>query len=388
MNASPLNIGIVGAGPVGLALACAVARGLPQAQLQLFDAQAIDGRPRPDGRSLALSLGSIQWLRRLDCWPEAQAEPMHEVSVSQLNPGHAELRLRASELGVQQLGAVLPYASLLAAQQQAWLQLSAAAPRRLLTRDGQAVRALKPLSDGGVELDAGIVERFDLVALAEGGVFAEQSAKPWRRDYAQTAWVGNVWLEDAWPRGLAVERFTRDGPLAVLPLPAESGRRRAALVWCTASDEPAEALTLTRLRALLPRGAQAIAGFESGLKAFPLGLNAEPQPLAGRVLRIGNAAQTLHPVAGQGLNLGLRDAYTLVQALRELPDDTEAALRQVEWARAPDRWSMIATTDFLARSFTWRAPGVAAARGLALAALQAATPLKRLLARQMMYGRR
>jgi 2-octaprenyl-6-methoxyphenol hydroxylase len=104
-------------------------------------------------------------------------------------------------------------------------------------------------------------------------------------------------------------------------------------------------------------------------------------------VRIGNAAQTLHPVAGQGLNLGLRDAWSLVEALRGQPD-IDAALRKVEWQRAPDRWSMIAATDFLARSFAWRWPGLPAARGLGLAALQALPPLKRAVARQMMFGRR
>jgi len=104
-------------------------------------------------------------------------------------------------------------------------------------------------------------------------------------------------------------------------------------------------------------------------------------------VRIGNAAQTLHPVAGQGLNLGLRDAFELVQVLRWEPD-LARALRRVEWARAADRWSMIAATDFLARSFTWKAPGLALARGLALAALQAAGPLKSQLARRMMFGLR
>jgi 2-octaprenyl-6-methoxyphenol hydroxylase len=106
-------------------------------------------------------------------------------------------------------------------------------------------------------------------------------------------------------------------------------------------------------------------------------------------VRIGNAAQTLHPVAGQGLNLGLRDAAELVHALRRCtPDGLPALLRRLEWARGPDRWSMIVATDFLARSFTWRWPGLPAARGLGLAVLQALPPLKSALARQMMFGRR
>ena len=125
----------------------------------------------------------------------------------------------------------------------------------------------------------------------------------------------------------------------------------------------------------------------SPLKDFALGLNAERTLVDGRSVRIGNAAQTLHPVAGQGLNLGLRDAFELVQVLRH-GVDIDAALKRVEWTRAADRWGMIAATDFLARSFTWQLPGLAAARGLGLAALQAAGPLKSLLARQMMFGSR
>jgi len=123
----------------------------------------------------------------------------------------------------------------------------------------------------------------------------------------------------------------------------------------------------------------------SPLKSFALGLNAERSLVQGRTVRIGNAAQTLHPVAGQGLNLGLRDAYALVDALQR-GGNVDTALARVAWARAPDRWSLIAATDFLARSFTWRVPGAAALRGLGLAALQAVPPAKAALARQMMFG--
>ena len=125
----------------------------------------------------------------------------------------------------------------------------------------------------------------------------------------------------------------------------------------------------------------------SPLKSFALGLNAQRTLTDGRTVRIGNAAQTMHPVAGQGLNLGLRDAFELVRSLSRSAD-VDAVLRRLEWQRAPDRWAMIAATDFLARSFTWKLPGAGAARGLGLAALQALGPVKSLLARQMMYGSR
>jgi 2-octaprenyl-6-methoxyphenol hydroxylase len=125
----------------------------------------------------------------------------------------------------------------------------------------------------------------------------------------------------------------------------------------------------------------------SPLKRFELGLIAERTLTQGRTVRIGNAAQTLHPVAGQGLNLGLRDAFDLVQGLSR-SSDVDSVLRKLEWQRGPDRWAMIAATDFLARSFTWKLPGAGAARGLGLAALQALRPIKSALARQMMYGSR
>ena len=157
-----------------------------------------------------------------------------------------------------------------------------------------------------------------------------------------------------------------------------------------AEDDPVAALDeaqrLTVLRHRLPAAAGELLAL-SPLKCFALGLNAERTLVDGRCVRIGNAAQTLHPVAGQGLNLGLRDAYVLVDALHRA-SDPDQALRRVEWARAPDRWATIASTDFLARSFTWQAPGLATLRGLGLAALQALPPLKSALARQMMFGRR
>jgi 2-octaprenyl-6-methoxyphenol hydroxylase len=389
---SSWRIAVVGAGPVGLALALHAARTLPQAQISLFDTRPLERDVGADPRTLALALGSVQWLQRLDVWPAHAAAPISSVHVSQTPPppGGAAVRISAAEQGVPMLGAVLSYGQLVAPMQAAWLAATAAEPARLATRFGTAVKAIKPLADG-VEIDAGIAEPFDLAVVAEGGVFADQVRKAMAHDYAQTAWVGNCTLEGG-TAGMAFERFTRQGPAALLPLPAgPEGERRASLVWCVNShDDPVRDLTSAQRLAVLNTVFPAEAGrllTLSPLKEFALGLNAERSLVSGRTVRIGNAAQTLHPVAGQGLNLGLRDAHELVAALR-FADDLDTALRRVEWARAPDRWSMIAATDFLARSFTWQAPGLATLRGLALTALQQAGPLKKLLARQMMYGRR
>ena len=434
MNDSPLNIAVIGAGPVGLALALHAARTLPDANVTLFDARPADKDVAGDPRTLALSLGSVQILERLGAWRAELAQPILEVHVSQQPPsalpflpdfisarlGEPELRIRAIDEAVPMLGAVLSYGAIVAPLQQVWMAAEAAEPKRLHSRFGAPVAALKNLRDGdaagarnfgistgsgsgsgsstGVEVDAGIAERFDLAVVAEGGVFADPAGKalglkdrsPITHDYQQTAWVGKVTFatsEIGRANGVAFERFTRHGPAALLPLKDGS----AGLVWCvTSADDPvAELDDAQRVTVLNSIFHAAVGRIESitPLKRFPLGLNAERTLTDGRSVRIGNAAQTLHPVAGQGLNLGLRDAFELVQALARNPD-VNAVLRQLEWQRGPDRWAMIAATDFLARSFTWKLPGAGAARGLGIAALQALAPVKSALAKQMMYGRR
>jgi len=396
---APLQIAVVGAGPVGLSLALQAARTLPDAAITVFDARPADKDVSGDPRTLALSLGSVQLLERLGAWRAELAQPILEVHVSQQPPsmlpllgdvfGEPCLRIRAIDEAVPLLGAVLSYGSITAKLQQVWMAAEAAEPRRLRGRFGQQVAALKNVI-GGVEVDAGIAERFDLAIVAEGGVFSEQARKAVTHDYGQTAWVGTVQFDAATgerPNGVAFERFTRHGPVALLPL--KSGG--AGLVWCVPSDDdPVRELTdaqrVVVLNSIFHPDVGRIVSI-SALKQFPLGLNAERTLTDGRTVRIGNAAQTLHPVAGQGLNLGLRDAFELVQSLARNPD-VDAVLRRLEWQRGPDRWAMIAATDFLARSFTWKLPGAGAARGLGLAALQVLSPLKSALARQMMFGSR
>ena len=396
---SGLNLAVIGAGPVGLALALKAAQSLPTARVTLFDARPLDKDVSGDPRTLALSLGSVQMLERLGAWNADAAQAILEVHVSQQPPslggplagliGEPEVRISAFDEAVPLLGAVLSYGAIVAPLQKAWEVAVAADPQRLSSRFGVPVAALKAVDGGvgaGVEVDAGIADRFDLAVVAEGGVFSGQVRKALAHDYRQTAWVGTVVLNSAKP-GVAFERFTRHGPAALLPL--KDGR--AALVWCVNSDDdPVAALNdvqrLSVLNTIFHREVGEITAL-SPLKQFALGLNAERTLTEGRTVRIGNAAQTLHPVAGQGLNLGLRDAFELITALSKSAD-IDALLRRLEWQRGPDRWAMIAATDFLARSFTWKLPGAGTARGLGLAALQALGPVKSFVARQMMFGSR
>jgi 2-octaprenyl-6-methoxyphenol hydroxylase len=355
---NPLRLAVIGAGPVGLALALDAAQRLPEADISVFDARSLERDVSADPRTLALSLGSVQWLQRLKAWPAEGVQPILEVNVSQQPPsappifsalfGEPEVRIAAQDEAVPMLGAVLSYGRIVATLQRAWLAVEAEQPQRLHTRFGTPVGAIKP-ADGGVEIDAGIAERFDLAVIAEGGVFAEQARKAMRRDYHQCAWVGTVGLAPGAPRGVAYERFTRHGPAALLPLPDG----RASLVWCVESeDDPVaeldDAQRLAVLNTIFPAAVTPLVSI-TPLKRFDLGLNAERTLTAGRTVRIGNAAQTLHPVAGQGLNLGLRDGAELVNLLRRGADDIDAALRRLEWQRGPDRCALILTTDFLAQ---------------------------------------
>ncbi len=422
---------VVGAGPVGLALALLVARRCPNWQVSLFDARPLHADTRGDPRTLALSLGSVQLLRQLGAFPDRGTQPIVEVRVSQEAPALAlsstrpEVHIRAQEMGVQELGAVMAYGALVPSLQRAWEAEQAGQPARLHHRFGHPVSGLKVVAQPGaaarVEVDAGVVDSFDLAVVAEGGVFMRGTGRPEvavqgtspqaiRHDYGQTAWVGTVVLDGGTP-GLAVERFSRQGPVALLPLPPETaapdnrlstaashqaGRLRASLVWCVDSaQDPVAGLhdeqRMAVLNAVLPDQAGRIVAI-GPLKSFPLGLQAQWSLVeAGCLVRIGNAAQTLHPVAGQGLNLGLRDAHALVDRLRGAQRRGESlaqALDRVQWHRAADRWSMIAATDFLARSFTWTLPGAATARALGLLAVEHLPGLKPALARQMMFGRR
>ena len=243
----PLRLAVIGAGPVGLALALQAARDLPEVQVTVFDARTLERDISGDPRTLALSLGSVQILQRLGVWEalrEGGVADIREVHVSQQQPAllpswqglaasEPQVHIRARDEGVERLGVVASYGAIVAPLQAAWLAAQAAEPARLTNRFATPVRGTKPVA-GGAEVDADIAETFDLAVVAEGGVFADQPKRQWpqgvSRDYRQTAWVGTVTLEQS-HHGVAYERFTPQGPAALLPLPPTADApHRASLV--------------------------------------------------------------------------------------------------------------------------------------------------------------
>ena len=379
------DLAIVGAGPVGLALAGWLARrsATQHASIALIDARE-PAASANDPRAIAVSHGSRVLLDTL-AWP-GDATPIEHIHVSQR--GHfGRTLIDRDEHDLAALGYVVRYGSIVQALAQAvrgtrvdWLtSTTARAPQQdadgvTLTLDGpQGERTL----------------RARLVINAEGGLFHEQQAETGkhRRDYGQTAIVGTVTVSAPRPN-VAWERFTHEGPLALLPL----GGADYSLVWCCMPDEAARRATLPDAEFLRELGAAfgermgqfvAIAGRAS----FPLGLNAAQTLVNGRIAIVGNAAQTLHPVAGQGLNLGLRDAHTLVDSLSTQGFDA-TALATFNARRALDRRFTIGATDTLARLFTVEAGPLPLLRGAALTALEFVPPLKKAIARQMMFGQR
>ncbi|OJA49203.1 2-polyprenyl-6-methoxyphenol 4-hydroxylase, partial [Burkholderia ubonensis] len=337
-----------------------------------------------DPRAIAVSHGSRVLLDTL-AWP-ADATPIEHIHVSQR--GHfGRTLIDRDEHDVAALGYVVRYGSIVQALAGAvrgtrvdWLtSTSARAPRQdadgvTLTLDGpQGERTL----------------RARIVVNAEGGLFHEQrdDGGKHRRDYGQTALVGTVTVSAPRPN-VAWERFTHEGPLALLPL----GGADFALVWCCEPGEAARRAALPDdafLRELGAAFGERMGRFVAiaGRASFPLGLNAAQTLVDRRTAIVGNAAQTLHPVAGQGLNLGLRDAHTLVDTLSAHGAEP-AALAAFNARRARDRRFTIGATDTLARLFTIEAGPLTLLRGAALTALELVPPLKAAIARQMMFGQR
>ena len=190
---------------------------------------------------------------------------------------------------------------------------------------------------------------------------------------------------------LAYERFTPDGPIALLPK-----GEGYALVWVNAPEQAERIAGLDDgafLAALQQHFGYRQGRFvQAGPRArFPLRLDWRGPGRQARVVRIGNAAQTLHPVAGQGFNLGLRDAFELARLLTDTPDGDpgqSVVLRKFASARRTDALGGIAFTDFLVRSFSTDLAPVRHARGLGLMVLQACPPLKHFVVRRMMFGAR
>lgn len=370
---------IVGAGPVGMTLALALKdSGL---DILLVDARA-RGAARHDPRVLALSHGSRLTLERLGVWAQLRATPIETIHISQQGRLGRSL-LSAADYGLPAMGYVVAAGDLAAALDDAL----AAAGIPIL--DHSSVAGLAAGADDViVSLTGGNPLTARLVACAEGSIDGDDAPELVERDYAQHAVICVATPVEGHAHR-AWERFTPQGPLAVLPCGHD-----CAIVH---TADPAEADALMALDDDVYRARlQAHFGDRLHFAAvgprarYPLKLRYRPNPVGQRTVWLGNAAQTLHPVAGQGYNLALRDVWALAQVLLRADGDPGAAdtLARYADARRLDRQGTIRFTDGLVRLFSNATPPLAHARGAGLFALDLLPPARHFVAKRMMFGAR
>lgn len=342
------EIAIRGAGPVG----CVLALALHQAgkSVVLHDRKNATASFRP----IALSHASRLILERVGAWRALATTPIGTIHVSQQG-AFGRTRLGAADAGVPALGYVLEYRVLLNA---------------LLNRVEEENIPINPGTGAS-----------RLVVHAEG---TAQDAR--EKSYGQEAIVALVAAKPA-ATDTAWERFTPEGPLALLPL---AGRYCA--VWAMAPERAQDLCAATTqeflealARAFGRRAGEFVAVSERG--RMPLALRVRPTLVGAREVYVGNAAQALHPVAGQGLNLGLRDAWGLARALRDATDPgDQRVLARFAATRRLEAMATVRVTDFLAGAFLADSSLISPLRGFGLTALDICLPARRFFTRRMIYG--
>lgn len=380
-NPSPKNqhskIAICGAGPVGQALAIMLhQRGMAASEIVLFDAKTSE-QANQDARSIALSYGSDLILSKINARPQ-KTTAITEIHVSRRRHFGRSF-LTAADYQLPALGYVARYGDIVRPLE------NCLAHAGIITHRPVQVVAI---NDGeqfvDIHLQDGSEHTANFVIQAEGGTFTDQEQRQQHHDYQQTALIAHV-LVDRPIAHRAFERFTDQGPIALLP--QDDGY---SLVWCMRPDCVPALLAMDDsnfLQALQQGFGERLGRFTSVSKrlSYPLGLNAQAH--AGqRTVRIGNAAQTLHPVAGQGLNLGLRDAFCLAQCLSR--DFSSQALQTFLDQRKTDRQTTIKLTDTMAKIFASSQDGswMQSLLGVGLSAVDLLPTAKKTLAEQMMFG--
>jgi 2-octaprenyl-6-methoxyphenol hydroxylase len=383
------DVAIVGGGMVGASFALALRA--TQLRVLLIESVSPDSASQPsfDERTTALGNGSKQIFETLGVWNAmaAEAAPIRSIHVSDAGR-FGVARLEAQEQGVHAFGYVVPNRVIGRALWQALRDV----PNITLAVPAQVKDAT--LRDDRVFLDIvrdGVTERVStaLAVAADGAgsvLRASAGIEASVEDYEQVAIVVNAATERP-NTGEAFERFTTSGPLAVLPVTGGG----YTVVWAVRPERAAELVALDEAafaaELLTAFGWRAGRWTRIGRRhTYPLALSRAEETVAGRVVLIGNAAQALHPVAGQGFNLGLRDAATLAEMLATAgaaapaPDFADLLGRFESW-RAEDRQGVTRFTDGLVKLFGSDTPGVGLVRNFGLLLFDLSPAAKRALSR-------
>lgn len=375
---------------VGASLACA----LGELPLDVGLVESIPfgaaGQPSYDDRTTALALGTRRIYEALDLWAAIApaAEPIRSIHVSEQGR-FGTTRMDADEQGEEALGYVVEnriLGQVLGKRLRSLPRLRLICPAKFLALEtaAAAVTVRVAVADGEQALTARLLIGADG---AQSQVRAALGIDTERRDYGQTAIVSNVTPERD-HSGMAYERFTPEGPIALLPM----SQRRCALVWTQPSDKVEALLALPDsdfLAALNQAFGHRLGEFERvGRRiAYPLQRVLSARQHAPRALLIGNAAHSLHPVAGQGFNLGLRDVAVLAEVLAGSGTQdcgSEAVIQRYLQGREADQAHVTRFTDGLVQLFSNRVPGLASFRHLGILGLDLLPPLKARFARRSM----
>jgi 2-octaprenyl-6-methoxyphenol hydroxylase len=386
-HADSFDIVIAGGGMAGSTLAWALMQANPTLKLGIIEQQADTvSRASFDSRSIALAAASAELLRSWGLW--SALEPLscaiEHIQVS--DRGHfGKTRLHAADYQQAALGYVLEvehFGALLAEKLASCTQLTRFAPNTIkqITPE-ENVQQLVLQDDTTLQCK--------LLVIAEGGLSPSRALAGFdvmQRPYAQHAVIANLALAQP-HQHIAHERFTEQGPIALLPLP----NRRYSLVYTAAPDEASRLMQLTDSEFLAQ--VQQAFGYRAGVfsacgsrVSYPLSLRTSGDIVRHRVALLGNSLHSLHPIAGQGFNLALRDIAQLLRQVKMHPDEIGgyAMLRGYQQARQQDISTVTTATDALVRIFSNRSRFMALARNSGLLALTLCDELKRPLAEQAM----
>jgi 2-octaprenyl-6-methoxyphenol hydroxylase len=387
----PHDVAICGGGLVGATLAIALAQ--LELKVALFESHPFGTLDQPsfDERTTALSNGSRRVFEGLEIWPliEREATPIRRIHVSDKGRfGFA--RIDANEQGLDQLGHVVVNRTMGAALwrrlQESTVQVLAPARVTSVDLEGDRRRVVYEQDGGAVaSLDARLVVAADgarSVARESAGI----AASNW--DYEQIALVTNV-VTQRFHDYVAFERFTESGPIAILPM----SDARCGVIWTLAPTVATEVAALDDAE-FITRFQQAF-GFRLGRftkvgkrQTYPLALTRSAAHTGERLAIIGNAAQALHPIAGQGFNLGLRDVASLAEVLADARQSNTSSLdagdgvllqRYCAW-REDDRREIVRFTDGLVRLFRQPFGPVKLLRDMGLLAFDLLPPAKAAMA--------
>lgn len=382
MTTNNLDVVIVGGGLVGASLAVALAP-LPLKIALIETAAFPESKPAWDERCIGLNDTTRVIFERLGVWDSirTEAEPILSTHISECGRlGVA--RFTAADAGLAALGYNTPMRTIGGAL---WARLRTAANVRVVCP--AQVSAVTAMADTvHVSLSTGETLSTKLVVAADGAQSAVRRMNhigSEARDYEQTAIVGAMKPERS-HQGVAYERFTPDGPIAVLPRPGNA----CVTIWTVPTEKSKTILAWDDARYL--REFQSAFGnrlgrfLETGRRTgYPLARVMSDTLTAPRTIFAGNAAQTLHPVAAQGFNLGLRDVATLAGLLKDSSDaGAPELLRDYEARRRQDRDATAGFTDRLVRTFSNAVPGLRGLRHLGLLALDLIPPVKHAVMRQ------